>query len=152
MKINLQNTKTLLRFRFDILVNGGGAVTLQFQRNPYKPEIRTIMVAWNRIVVLERVVLRLGDDGASMSSMVRDWTASGALRSSMLRSGSPSANQSCGVQQLEGLRPQVVQSDTRLRRDSTHSGKSFLLTDTQVGQLIRFNPVKPVLKQERETW
>ena len=54
--------------RFDILVNGGGAVTLQFQRNPYRPEMRTVWAAWNRIVVLDSVVLRLVDSGDSLAS------------------------------------------------------------------------------------
>ncbi|XP_040063442.2 teneurin-m [Ixodes scapularis] len=42
---------------FDILVNGGGAVTLQFQRNPFHPIKRTIMVPWNDIVVMGQVVM-----------------------------------------------------------------------------------------------
>ncbi|OQR66691.1 teneurin-3-like [Tropilaelaps mercedesae] len=42
---------------FDILVNGGGAVTLQFQRNPFHPIKRTIMVPWNDIVVMSPVVM-----------------------------------------------------------------------------------------------
>ncbi|XP_064481434.1 teneurin-m-like isoform X2 [Ornithodoros turicata] len=42
---------------FDILVNGGGAVTLQFQRNPFHPIKRTIMVPWNDIVVMGHVVM-----------------------------------------------------------------------------------------------
>ena len=38
--------------RFDILVNGGGAVVLQFQRNPFHPIKRTILVPWNDIIVM----------------------------------------------------------------------------------------------------
>ncbi|XP_037506550.1 teneurin-m isoform X1 [Rhipicephalus sanguineus] len=40
---------------FDILVNGGGAVTLQFQRNPFHPIKRTVLVPWNTIVVMGHV-------------------------------------------------------------------------------------------------
>ncbi|XP_067122609.1 teneurin-m-like isoform X2 [Centruroides vittatus] len=42
---------------FDILVNGGGAVTLQFQRNPFHPIKRTILAPWNEIVVMKPVVM-----------------------------------------------------------------------------------------------
>lgn len=36
-------------FRFDVLVNGGGAVTLQFQRSPFHPMTRTVFVPWNQV-------------------------------------------------------------------------------------------------------
>lgn len=35
--------------RFDVLVNGGGAVTLQFQRSPFRPLTRTVFVPWNQV-------------------------------------------------------------------------------------------------------
>ncbi|XP_055525741.1 teneurin-a isoform X2 [Wyeomyia smithii] len=47
---------------FDILVNGGGAVTLQFQRSPFKPLTRTVFVPWNHIVVLSPIQMQLNDD------------------------------------------------------------------------------------------
>jgi hypothetical protein len=49
-------------FRFDVLVNGGGAVTLQFQRSPFLPLTRTVFVPWNQIVVLPPVAMQLSDD------------------------------------------------------------------------------------------
>lgn len=53
-------------FRYDVLVNGGGAVTLQFQRSPFKPLTKTVFVPWNQIVVLPPVQMSLGevDDGS----------------------------------------------------------------------------------------
>ncbi|KRT82794.1 hypothetical protein AMK59_4421, partial [Oryctes borbonicus] len=51
---------------FDVLVNGGGAVTLQFQRSPFKPLTRTVFVPWNQIVVLPPVHMELMEkDGAA---------------------------------------------------------------------------------------
>ncbi|XP_069941027.1 teneurin-a isoform X3 [Cherax quadricarinatus] len=44
---------------FDVLVNGGGAVTLQFQRAPFEPLTVTVPVPWNQIVVLDPIVMRL---------------------------------------------------------------------------------------------
>ncbi|XP_063706613.1 teneurin-a isoform X5 [Culicoides brevitarsis] len=47
---------------FDVLVNGGGAVTLQFQRSPFRPLTRTVFVPWNQIIVLPPVQMQLSDD------------------------------------------------------------------------------------------
>jgi hypothetical protein len=35
--------------RFDVMVNGGGAITLQFQRSPFRPLTRTVFVPWNQV-------------------------------------------------------------------------------------------------------
>lgn len=42
-------------FRFDVLVNGGGAVTLQFQRSPFHPMTRTVFVPWNQVNWIEQM-------------------------------------------------------------------------------------------------
>ncbi len=47
----------VIRFRFDILVNGGGSVTLQFQRQPFELQQMTVMVPWNQMVTMETVTL-----------------------------------------------------------------------------------------------
>ena len=39
------------------MVNGGGAVNLQFQRAPFRPMTRAVAVAWNQLVVLEPIVM-----------------------------------------------------------------------------------------------
>ena len=49
-------------------MNGGGAVTLQFQRSPFKPLTRTVFVPWNQIVVLPPVVMALNEEGESHKS------------------------------------------------------------------------------------
>lgn len=46
-------------FRFDILVNGGGSMTLTFQRHPFKAKQATLMVPWNRLVMLDVVTMVL---------------------------------------------------------------------------------------------
>lgn len=38
-------------------MNGGGAVTLQFQRNPFHPIKRTVVVPWNDIIVMPNPVV-----------------------------------------------------------------------------------------------
>ena len=49
-----------------MLVNGGGAVTLQFQRSPFKPLTRTSYIPWNQIYVIDSVVMA-SNGGAGIS-------------------------------------------------------------------------------------
>ena len=51
---------------FDLLGNGGGAVTLQFQRSPFKPVTRTSYIPWNQIYVIDSVVMA-SNGGAGIS-------------------------------------------------------------------------------------
>jgi hypothetical protein len=43
---------------FDLMVNGGGPVMLQFGRNPYSPLRLALHVPWNEVVVVGPVRLR----------------------------------------------------------------------------------------------
>jgi hypothetical protein len=36
---------------FDLLVNGGGAVTLQFGRSPFRPQSHIVNVPWNEVTL-----------------------------------------------------------------------------------------------------
>uniref|UniRef100_A0A1B0DH66 Teneurin TTR-like domain-containing protein n=1 Tax=Phlebotomus papatasi TaxID=29031 RepID=A0A1B0DH66_PHLPP len=56
--------------RFDVLVNGGGAVTLQFQRSPFRPLTRTVFVPWNQIVVLPPVQMQLSEDEEHLRPLI----------------------------------------------------------------------------------
>ncbi|KAK6625770.1 hypothetical protein RUM43_006069 [Polyplax serrata] len=47
---------------FDLLVNGGGAVIIQFGRSPFRPQNRILMIPWNEIVVIDTVVMSMADD------------------------------------------------------------------------------------------
>ncbi|KAL3212092.1 hypothetical protein MRX96_008338 [Rhipicephalus microplus] len=49
---------------FDLMVNGGGAVTLQFRRDPFDLHERTVMVPWNEIVVMKKVIMSLSQNKA----------------------------------------------------------------------------------------
>ena len=42
-------------------MNGGGAVKLYLQREPFKPQTVTVMVPWNEIVVIDKITLSLID-------------------------------------------------------------------------------------------
>lgn len=43
-------------------MNGGGAVTLQFQRSPFRPMTITVFVPWNQIIVLPPVHMQLSEE------------------------------------------------------------------------------------------
>jgi teneurin len=52
---------------FDLMVNGGGAVTLQFGRSPFRPQTRIVTVPWNEVVIIETVTMSTTDDKAVAS-------------------------------------------------------------------------------------
>ncbi|KAL7287031.1 hypothetical protein TKK_0018763, partial [Trichogramma kaykai] len=47
---------------FDLLVNGGGAVTLQFGRSPFKPQSHIVYVPWNEVVIINKIVMSTADE------------------------------------------------------------------------------------------
>ncbi|XP_024082461.1 teneurin-m isoform X3 [Cimex lectularius] len=47
---------------FDLLVNGGGAVTLQFGRSPFRPQSYIVNVPWNEVVIIDTVTMWTGED------------------------------------------------------------------------------------------
>ncbi|KAI4462797.1 teneurin and n-acetylglucosamine-1-phosphodiester alpha-n-acetylglucosaminidase [Holotrichia oblita] len=49
---------------FDLLVNGGGAVTLQFGRSPFRPQTHISFVPWNEVVIIDNIVMVTGEDRA----------------------------------------------------------------------------------------
>ncbi|XP_060653283.1 teneurin-m isoform X1 [Drosophila nasuta] len=49
---------------FDLMVNGGGAVTLQFGRAPFRPQSRIVQVPWNEVVIIDVMVMSMSDEKA----------------------------------------------------------------------------------------
>ncbi|XP_055907187.1 teneurin-m isoform X3 [Eupeodes corollae] len=49
---------------FDLMVNGGGAVTLQFGRSPFRPQSRIVQVPWNEVVIINVVTMSMSDEKA----------------------------------------------------------------------------------------
>ncbi|XP_017122860.1 teneurin-m isoform X1 [Drosophila elegans] len=47
---------------FDLMVNGGGAVTLQFGRAPFRPQSRIVQVPWNEVVIIDVVVMSMSEE------------------------------------------------------------------------------------------
>ncbi|CAL4085535.1 unnamed protein product, partial [Meganyctiphanes norvegica] len=50
-------TFTRLDGWFDLMVNGGGAVTLTFGKPPFRPRQIRVMVPWNEVVVLDDIIM-----------------------------------------------------------------------------------------------
>lgn len=102
-------------------------MTLQFQRNPYRPEMRTVWAAWNRIVVLDKVVLRLGDSSDNLAS------GSGGDRNSKQSSDKPQ----CQIDELEMIQPSVLNAqDAEFHHQSGDGQLGLLLADKQVLQEV----------------
>ncbi|XP_028159379.1 teneurin-m isoform X1 [Ostrinia furnacalis] len=51
---------------FDLLVNGGGAVTLHFGRSPFKRSSQVVFVPWNEVVIIDEVVMTTSDEKGGM--------------------------------------------------------------------------------------
>jgi len=62
--------------RFDILANGGGSVTLHFQRQPFQSRRVTVFVPWNRIMVMDVVTMTLDVSAASAANDHNDTACS----------------------------------------------------------------------------
>ncbi|XP_022901485.2 teneurin-m isoform X3 [Onthophagus taurus] len=47
---------------FDLLVNGGGAVTLQFGRSPFRAQSHIVFVPWNEVIIIDNIVMVTGEE------------------------------------------------------------------------------------------
>ncbi|XP_035708479.1 teneurin-m isoform X4 [Folsomia candida] len=95
---------------FDLMVNGGGAVTLQFGRSPFNSLSRTIFVPWNEVVIMDTVIM-----GSTTSDPVLVPT------------------QSCEAHDYEGMRP-VVLATWKHGFQGNCPGTSAILIESQVVQ------------------
>ncbi|CAH4036150.1 unnamed protein product [Pieris brassicae] len=64
---------------FDLLVNGGGAVTLHFGRAPFKRSTQVVFVPWNEVVIIDEVVMTTSDEkggiGPPQACLAHDYDA-----------------------------------------------------------------------------
>ncbi|XP_057340739.1 teneurin-a isoform X2 [Microplitis mediator] len=122
---------------FDILVNGGGAVTLQFQRNPFDPLTRTVFVPWNQIVVLPPVVMTLPQERKSHKSNLPPIPAVGFPGFPGLSMGLFVSNgtfrEPCMEHNHETLRPIIV-GTWMPEKVGGLPGRSLVLAETQIVQ------------------
>ncbi|XP_048511845.1 teneurin-a isoform X2 [Athalia rosae] len=115
---------------FDVLVNGGGAVTLQFQRSPFKPLTRTVFVPWNQIVVLPPVAMTLSEESVSYRPNQPPSPAVGFPGISM---GLFGEHGPCLEHDHEILRPIIV-GTWMPEKVGGLPGKSLIFAETQIVQ------------------
>ncbi|XP_055616662.1 teneurin-a isoform X3 [Toxorhynchites rutilus septentrionalis] len=123
---------------FDVLVNGGGAVTLQFQRSPFRPLTRTVFVPWNQIVVLPPVQMQLNDEDEQSRLTVKPVPSNPAysfLSTSQYRflEDNPSPVVICLEHEHELLKPQLT-STWMPNGVGSMPGKSVIFAETQIVQ------------------
>ncbi|XP_030381653.1 teneurin-a isoform X2 [Scaptodrosophila lebanonensis] len=123
---------------FDVLVNGGGAVTLQFQRSPFRPLTRTVFVPWNRIVVLPPVQMQLSDDDETTSRNIKIAPLNPALTflNSIHYHTADEANDAskvCMDHDHEKLKPQLI-STWMPNGVGAMPGKRVIFAETQIVQ------------------
>lgn len=134
-----------------MLVNGGGAVTLQFQRNPFRPMTTTVFVPWNQIVVVPAVVMQLSEDGQGPGASYR--ARKGGKGGKNAPPVPPAEPQPAASQQLQPgaalptrYSPPCTEHDHRLMRPIVVStwmpekvggapGRSRVFSETQVSQM-----------------
>lgn len=118
-----------VRSRFDILVNGGGAVTLQFQRNPFHPLKRTVMVPWNTVMVMGPVVM-----SATVETEVQE---------DLLRQQEP-----CQEHDYDVMKPIVYQT-WRSGSQGACTENSAIMAETQVSE---WREVKDIRNNKLPMW
>ncbi|XP_030767229.1 teneurin-m isoform X3 [Sitophilus oryzae] len=95
---------------FDLLVNGGGAVTLQFGRSPFRPQSYIVFVPWNEVVIIDNVIMTLGEEKSIIS-----------------------IPQPCGTHDYDTMKP-VVLATWKHGFQGACPDKSAILTESQVIQ------------------
>ncbi|XP_050300219.1 teneurin-a isoform X3 [Anthonomus grandis grandis] len=118
---------------FDVLVNGGGAVTLQFQRSPFKPKTITVYVPWNQIIVLPPIHMQLAEDSESHHLITRSPALyfPGVSRSFFDSDGSlPNV---CEDHDPETLRP-IITGTWMPEAVGGMQGRSAIFAETQIVQ------------------
>ncbi|KAL7028597.1 hypothetical protein ACKWTF_005910 [Chironomus riparius] len=120
---------------FDILVNGGGAITLQFQRAPFRPLTRTVFVPWNQINVLPPVQMKLVDEAESKMPKVKPNIAYSFLNSLQYRFDSNSNDTTviCPDHNHELLRP-LLTSTWMPNAIGSMAGRSAIFAENQILQ------------------
>lgn len=119
-------------------MNGGGAITLQFQRSPFRPLTRTVFVPWNQIIVLPPVQMNLVDESDSKMPKVGMNIAYSFLNSLQYKFYDGNSNDSsviCPDHNHELLRP-ILTSTWMPNAIGSMAGRSAIFAENQVSPLF----------------
>ena len=120
------------------MVNGGGAITLQFQRSPFRPLTRTVFVPWNQIIVLPPVQMKLVDESESKMPKVGMNIAYSFLNALQYKFYDGNSNDSsviCPDHNHELLRP-ILTSTWMPNAIGSMPGRSAIFAENQVSRLF----------------
>ncbi|KAJ8984541.1 hypothetical protein NQ317_006827 [Molorchus minor] len=100
---------------FDFLVNGGGAVTLQFGRAPFGLQTRIVYVPWNEVVIIDNVVMTIGDE-KSVSNILQPCSSHNydSMKSVVLATWKHGFQGACPDKSAILAESQVVQESLRI--------------------------------------
>src|SRR6218665_118833 len=110
---------------FDLMVNGGGSITLHLQREPFKSIQKVVNVPINEIVVLEKILLTL--DGQAGTESLLSSTVSSSV-------DGKSKSQSCADHDYEKMKPTIVSAWRSPFQNGPKTARSALLAESQIVQ------------------
>lgn len=108
---------------FDLMVNGGGAVIIEFRREPFATNRKAVRVPWNEIVLMDAIELSLDNTQELGASSSTGSLTDGGVQSSLNELESSNNNQqpSCSVHNYKLMRSHIVTSSTKSTRKSVSS-------------------------------
>lgn len=107
------------------MVNGGGAITLHFQREPFNALQKVVVVPVNEIVVVDKVVLSLHGSSQQDVSSLSSLTSGGSKKSS------PAL---CADHDFDRMKPIIVANWKQPFKNGNSADKSTVLAESQVVQ------------------
>lgn len=130
--MNYSNIVTRDGGYFDLMVNGGGSVIIEFRREPFLTHQKAVRVPWNEIVLIDPIELKL--DNQTSSEL-----AAASQEHQQDLSTSASDNQqhpTCLVHNYRLMRPHIVTAPKSSKR--SHSLNRQLLKSTTNSRAIIF--------------
>ena len=109
-------------------MNGGGALTLHFQRAPLQPRTTTVIVPWNEIVVIDPVIMEVDSSGSSKKD-----------------NGLWKFNKPCQIHSAVDMKPTVF-STWFPNMVGGYRGKRLVYTEAQVSTIFWTYFLKPKFK------
>ena len=115
------------------MVNGGGAVVIEFRREPFATHQKAVRVPWNEIVLIDPVALTL--DPANSDLLANLSSLSGQQQQQ--QAGEPSSP-SCSAHNYQLMRPRIVSAPRSSRKSHSSSrSRGFLSQQTSRAIILR---------------
>lgn len=123
---------------FDLMVNGGGTVVIEFRREPFVVHQKPVLVPWNEIILMDTVELTIDNLPLSSDGQV---PGSSGMSGTSIGSSSGEAAPVCLAHNYQFLRPLIVPVPRPSRKPTSNSKpsqasvpKAVLLRDSAIVQ------------------